>query len=331
MKPIAAALLLFTAMTAQANPVAIVIHGGAGRIDRDALTPERERLYHATLEQSLRAGHTILKRGGSALDAVEAAIVIMEDAPVFNAGKGAVFTAEGKNELDASIMDGRALQAGAVGGVTTVKNPIRAARAVMEKSPHVLFTNRGAEKFASDNGLEMVDPKYFFTERRWKQILKWRKQQEAKAKPQATAEPDRHADYFGTVGCVALDTAGNIAAGTSTGGMTGKRFGRIGDSPIIGAGTYADNRTAGISCTGHGEYFIRHAVAHDISARMAYKQESLAKAAADVVQTVLKQAGGSGGIIGLDAQGNVVMEFNTNAMTRGSIGPNGILKTAIFK
>ena len=331
MKPIAAALLLFTAMTAQANPVAIVIHGGAGRIDRDALTPERERLYHATLEQSLRAGHTILKRGGSALDAVEAAIVIMEDAPVFNAGKGAVFTAEGKNELDASIMDGRALQAGAVGGVTTVKNPIRAARAVMEKSPHVLFTNRGAEKFASDNGLEMVDPKYFFTERRWKQILKWRKQQEAKAKPQATAEPDRHADYFGTVGCVALDTAGNIAAGTSTGGMTGKRFGRIGDSPIIGAGTYADNRTAGISCTGHGEYFIRHAVAHDISARMAYKQESLAKAAADVVQTVLKQAGGSGGIIGLDAKGNIVMEFNPPAMTRGAIDQDGNLKTALFK
>ena len=331
MKTIAAALLFFTAMTAQAKPVAIVIHAGAGRIDRDSFTPEHERLYHATLEQSLRAGHAILKGGGSALDAVEAATVIMEDAPVFNAGKGAVFTAEGKNELDASIMDGRALQAGAVGGVTTVKNPIRASRAVMEKSPHVLFTNRGAEKFASDNGLEMVDPKYFFTERRWKQIQTWLKQQEAKAKPHAAAEPDRHADYFSTVGCVALDAKGNIAAGTSTGGMTGKRFGRIGDSPIIGAGTYADNRTAGISCTGHGEYFIRHAVAHDISARIAYKKESLAKAARDVVQTVLKQAGGSGGIIGLDAQGNVVMEFNTNAMTRGSIGPDGILKTAIFK
>jgi len=331
MKTIAVALLFFTAMTTQAKPVAIVIHAGAGRIDRDSLTPELERLYHATLEQSLRAGHAILKRGGSALDAVEAAIVVMEDAPVFNAGKGAVFTAEGKNELDASIMSGDSLQAGAVGGVTTVKNPIRAARAVMEKSPHVLFTNRGAEKFASDNGLEMVDPKYFFTERRWKQIQTWLKQQEAKAKPQAAAEPDRHADYFSTVGCVALDAKGNIAAGTSTGGMTGKRFGRIGDSPIIGAGTYADNRTAGISCTGHGEYFIRHAVAHDISARIAYKKESLAKAARDVVQTVLKQAGGSGGIIGLDAQGNVVMEFNTNAMTRGSIGPDGILKTAIFK
>ena len=331
MKTIAVALLFFTAMTTQAKPVAIVIHAGAGRIDRDSFTPERERLYYATLEQSLRAGHAILKGGGSALDAVEAAIVIMEDAPVFNAGKGAVFTAEGKNELDASIMDGRALQAGAVGGVTTVKNPIRAARAVMEKSPHVLFTNRGAEKFASDNGLEMVDPKYFFTERRWKQIQTWLKQQEAKAKPRAAAEPDRHADYFSTVGCVALDAKGNIAAGTSTGGMTGKRFGRIGDSPIIGAGTYADNRTAGISCTGHGEYFIRHAVAHDISARIAYKKESLAKAARDVVQTVLKQAGGSGGIIGLDAQGNIVMEFNTPSMTRGSIGPDGILKTAIFK
>ena len=178
MKTIAVALLFFTAMTTQAKPVAIVIHAGAGRIDRDSFTPERERLYHATLEQSLRAGHAILKGGGSALDAVEAAIVIMEDAPVFNAGKGAVFTADGKNERDASIMGGRALQAGAVGSVTTVKNPIRAARAVMEKSPHVLFTNRGAEKFASDNGLEMVDPKYFFTERRWKQIQTWLKQQE---------------------------------------------------------------------------------------------------------------------------------------------------------
>ncbi|HJN90664.1 MAG TPA: isoaspartyl peptidase/L-asparaginase [Verrucomicrobiota bacterium] len=331
MRAIAVALLSFIAMLSQAKPIAIVIHAGAGSLSRDSLTPERERLYHATLEQSLRTGHTILKRGGSALDAVEAAIVIMEDAPVFNAGKGAVFTAEGKNELDASIMDGRVLQAGAVGGVTTVKNPISAARAVMEKSPHVLFTNRGAEKFASDNGLEIVDPKYFFTERRWKQILEWRKQQKGKAKPQATAEPDRHTDYFGTVGCVALDAAGNIAAGTSTGGMTGKRFGRIGDSPIIGAGTYADNRTAGISCTGHGEYFIRHAVAYDISARMAYKQESLGKAAADVVQTVLKQAGGSGGIIGLDAKGNIVMEFNTPAMTRGAIDRDGNLETALFK
>jgi len=329
MKAIAATLLLLIAMTAQAKPIAIVIHGGAGKIDRDALTPERERLYHATLEQSLRAGHAILARGGSALDAVEAAIVVMEDAPVFNAGKGSVFTAEGKNELDASIMNGRALQAGAVGGVTTVKNPIRAARAVMEKSPHVLFTNKGAEKFAADHGLEIVDPKYFFTERRWKQIQKWRKQQEAK--PQAAAEPDRHADYFGTVGCVALDAQGNLAAGTSTGGMTGKRFGRIGDSPIIGAGTYADNRTAGISCTGHGEYFIRHAVAHDIPARIAYKQESLAKAARDVVQTVLKPAGGSGGIIGIDADGNVVMEFNTPAMSRGYIDRDGKTKTAIFK
>tara|TARA_B100000686_G_scaffold172717_1_gene179888 strand:+ start:118 stop:1107 length:990 start_codon:yes stop_codon:yes gene_type:complete len=329
MKSIADALLLLIAMTAQAKPIAIVIHGGAGKIDRDALTPERERLYHSTLEQSLRAGHAILARGGSALDAVEAAIVVMEDAPVFNAGKGSVFTAEGKNELDASIMDGRALQAGAVGGVTTVKNPIRAARAVMEKSPHVLFTNKGAEKFAADHGLDIVDPKYFFTERRWKQIQKWRKQQEPK--PQAAAEPDQHADYFGTVGCVALDAQGNLATGTSTGGMTGKRFGRIGDSPIIGAGTYADNRTAGISCTGHGEYFIRHAVAHDIPARMAYKQESLAKAARDVVQTVLKPAGGSGGIIGIDADGNVVMEFNTPAMSRGYIDRDGKTKTAIFK
>ena len=329
MKAITATLLMFVAMSAQSGPIAIVIHGGAGRIDRVTLSQERERLYHATLEQALRTGYDILRQGGSALDAVEEAIVVMEDAPVFNAGKGAVFTAEGKNELDASIMDGKNLQAGGVGGVASVKNPIRAARAVMEKSPHVLFTNRGAEKFAAENGIEIVDPKYFFTERRWNQIQKWRKEQEAK--PQANAERNQHADYFGTVGCVTLDTKGNLAAGTSTGGMTGKRFGRIGDSPIIGAGTYADNRTAGISCTGHGEYFIRHAVAHDISARMAYKNNSLAEAAHDVVHTVLKKAGGSGGIIGIDALGNVVMEFNTPAMSRGFIEGNGKIKTAIFK
>ena len=318
-------------MSLQANPVAIVVHGGAGRIERESLTPELERLYHETLERSLRAGHEILRGGGSALDAVEAAIVIMEDAPVFNAGKGSVFTAEGKNELDASIMNGSGLQAGAVGGVTTVKNPIRAARAVMENSKHVFFTNEGAEKFAAENGLELVKPDYFRTDRRWKQFLNWRKQEEARAKPQAATTPEQPEDYFGTVGCVALDAKGNIAVGTSTGGMTGKRFGRIGDSPIIGAGTYADNRTAGISCTGHGEYFIRHAVAHDISARIAYKKESLAKAADDVVKSVLKKAGGNGGVIAIDAEGNVVMEFNTPAMSRGYIDREGKLKTAIFK
>ena len=331
MKAYLIGVLLFFAMSVQANPIAIVIHGGAGRIERDSLTPELERLYHETLERSLRTGHDILRRGGSALDAVEAAIVVMEDAPVFNAGKGSVFTADGKNELDASIMDGRGLQAGAIGGVTTVKNPIRAARAVMEHSKHVLFTNEGAEKFAAENGLEVVEPGYFRTERRWNQFLNWKKAEEAKAKPRAATEPDHPEDYFGTVGCVALDAKGNLAAGTSTGGMTGKRFGRIGDSPIIGAGTYADNRTAGISCTGHGEFFIRHAVAHDISARIAYKKDSLASAADDVVQSVLKKAGGNGGIIGIDPEGNVVMEFNTPAMSRGYIDREGKIETAIFK
>jgi len=318
-------------MSLQANPVAIVVHGGAGRVERESLTPELERLYHETLKRSLQAGHDILRNGGSSLDAVEAAVVIMEDSSAFNAGKGSVFTAEGKNELDASIMDGSGLQAGAVGGVTTVKNPIRAARAVMEKSKHVFFTNKGAEKFAAENGLELVDPDYFRTERRWKQFLNWKKKEEDKAKPQAATKPEHPEDYFGTVGCVALDAMGNIAAGTSTGGMTGKRFGRIGDSPIIGAGTYADNRTAGISCTGHGEYFIRHAVAHDISARIAYKKESLSKAAHDVVQTLLKMEGGSGGIIGIDTEGNIVMEFNTPAMSRGYIDREGIIKTSIFR
>ena len=213
---------------------------------------------------------------GSALDAVEAAIVIMEDAPVFNAGKGAVFTAEGKNELDASIMDGRALQAGAVGGVTTVKNPIRASRAVMEKSPHVLFTNQVAPRNSpATTGSRWSIPNTSSPSAAGNRFKHGSSSRKPTAKPHAAAEPDRHADYFSTVGCVALDAKGNIAAGTSTGGMTGKRFGRIGDSPIIGAGTYADNRTAGISCTGHGEYFIRHAVAHDISARIAYKKGEL--------------------------------------------------------
>ena len=216
-----------------------------------------------------------------------------------------------------------------MGGVTIVKNPILAARAVMDRTPHVLLTNDGAEAFAKKAGLEIVDPKYFYTERRWKQMQKRVKEMEGR-EPQS-ALPDKHADYFGTVGCVALDAKGNLAAGTSTGGMTAKRFGRIGDSPIIGAGTYANNQTCGISCTGHGEFFIRYAVAHDISAKMDYQKKSLADAAREVIQVKLKKAGGGGGIIGIDAHGNVVMEFNTLGMSRGSIDKNGKLSTAIFK
>ncbi len=330
-KILPALLLMLTMISESANlahPIAIVIHGGAGRMDKAKLTPARQKEYHATLEASLRAGHAILKRGGSSLDAVQAAIIVMEDSPLFNAGKGAVFTGEGRNELDASLMDGRTLEAGAVGGVTTLKNPILAARAVMDHTPHVLLTNEGAEAFAKNMRLELVKPNYFHTDHRWRQLQEWKKK---KAKGKHTFLDGKHADYFGTVGCVALDTKGNIAAGTSTGGLTGKQFGRIGDSPIIGAGTYANNKTCGISCTGHGEYFIRYAVAHDISAHMEYKKSTLAQAARDIVQIKLKKAKGSGGIIGLDAKGNIVMEFNTPAMNRGSIDKNGKLTTGIFK
>ena len=322
------ATLLGLVMTAAAqSPITIVIHGGAGRIDRKTLPPEREKEYHAALTRSLKAGHAILKKGGTALEAVEAAIIVMEDSPLFNAGKGAVFTSAGRNEMDASIMDGRTLMAGAVGGVTVLKNPILAARAVMDKTPHVLLTNVGAEKFAKDVGLQIVKPDYFYTDRRWKQLQEWKAKQ--KNKKQSSLETIQ--EYLGTVGCVALDDKGNIAAGTSTGGLTGKQFGRLGDSPIIGAGTYANNKTCGISCTGHGEFFIRYAVAHDISAKMDYQKKPLAEAAREVVQVKLKKAKGRGGIIGLDARGNVVMEFNTLGMNRGSIDKSGKLTTAIFR
>lgn len=322
------ALLALAMITESASPVAIVIHGGAGRMDKAKFTPERQKEYHTTLEASLRAGHAILKKAGSSLDAVQAAIIVMEDSPLFNAGKGAVFTSEGRNELDASLMNGLTLEAGAVGGVTTLKNPILAARAVMDHTSHVLLTNEGAEAFAKNRGLKLVKPTYFHTDHRWRQLQEWKKK---KAEGKNTFLDGKHADYFGTVGCVALDAKGNIAAGTSTGGLTGKQFGRIGDSPIIGAGTYANNKTCGISCTGHGEYFIRYAVAHDISAHMEYKNSTLAQAARDIVQIKLKKAKGSGGIIGLDAKGNIVMEFNTPAMNRGSIDKNGKLTTGIFK
>jgi beta-aspartyl-peptidase (threonine type) len=328
-KTILAALLgLVMSAAAEPPPIAIVIHGGAGGPKKKTFTAEREKEYHATLAQSLRAGHAVLKKGGSALSAVEAAIVVMENSPLFNAGKGAVFTSAGRNELDASIMDGRTLKAGAVGGVTTLKNPILGARAVMDKTPHVLLTNIGAEVFAKDAGLQIVKPDYFRTDHRWQQLQEWKKKQ---AKKKQTRLDPSAIDYLGTVGCVALDAKGNLAAGTSTGGLTGKQFGRIGDSPIIGAGTYAKNTTCGISCTGHGEFFIRYAVAHDISAKMEYQKIPLAQAAREVVQVKLKNAKGRGGIIGLDAKGNIVMEFNTPAMNRGSIDKNGKLTTAIFK
>lgn len=296
---------------------AIVIHGGAGTILRENMSPEMEKAYRDALNEALDIGEKILQNGGNGLDAVEKTIIHLENSPLFNAGKGAVFTHEGKNELDASFMDGSNLNAGAVAGITNIKNPIRAARAVMEKSDHVMLSRKGAEDFAIEQGLETVDPSYFYTERRWKSL-----QRTLEKEKQSIGMILENPDYkFGTVGCVVLDKAGNLAAGTSTGGMTNKRYGRIGDSPIIGAGTYANNETCAISSTGHGEYFIRYAVAHDISTLMAYKGLSLKEAGDLVIREKLKEAGGTGGVVSVDKYGNVAMPFNTEGMYRGYAKP----------
>ena len=325
-------LLLASAMVAakdaKASPphAVLVIHGGAGTILRTQMTPELEKNYRDELQAALLAGYAVLKSGGSSIDAVEAAIVPMENSPLFNAGKGAVFTHDGKNELDAAIMEGGERKAGAVAAITIIKNPIRAARAVMDHSPHVMLVGRGAELFATEQGLEVVDPSYFWTERRWKALqeeLVKERQQHGELAP----NPDRK---FGTVGAVALDAAGNLAAGTSTGGTTNKRYGRVGDSPIIGAGTFADNRTCAVSATGHGEFFIRFNVAGDIAARMRYRHDSVEKAATDVIEE-LRQVGGDGGVIALDAKGHFTLPFNTEGMYRGWIGMDGVPHVAIYR
>ena len=306
----------------------LVIHGGAGTITRASMTPETEKAYRQAMEEALRAGHAVLARGGTSLDAVEATIHVMEDSPLFNAGKGAVFTHEGRNELDASIMDGKNKRAGAVAGVTIIRNPISAARAVMEKSPHVMMAGRGAELFATKMGLEIVDPSYFWTERRWK-ALQQELLQEQQQKPRSdlkTSEPKK----FGTVGAVALDQSGNLAAGTSTGGMTNKQYGRVGDSPIIGAGTYADNESCAVSASGNGEYFIRWTVAYDIAALMKYRGMSVADAANEVIYKKLPPDG-EGGVIALDRKGNFAMPFNSEGMYRGWIGPDGVPHVLIYK
>lgn len=312
---------------------AIVLHGGVGTILRAETSPEKEAAYTQALNEALSIGENILKNGGTSMDAVTATIKYLEDSPLFNAGKGAVFTAEGKNELDASIMDGQTQKAGAVGSVQTIKNPITLARAVMEKSPHVMLTGRGAEQFAAQNGIEIVDPKYFFTEMRWNTYLRAKAEDEQKQKEQKEIiEKTKNIDKkFGTVGCVCLDKNGNIAAGTSTGGMTYKKWNRIGDAPIIGAGTYADNNSCGVSCTGHGEYFIRYTVARDVCALMEYKGMSVEKAADYVINDKLKSKGGEGGLIALDAKGNVAMAFNQEGMYRAYAKSNGERKVAIFK
>ena len=318
----------------------IVIHGGAGVMSRDSLSPEREAAIRAALTEALQAGHSLLARGGTSVEAVTAAIRVLEDSPYFNAGKGAVFTHEGKNELDAAIMNGHTREAGAVAGLRHVKNPISLARAVMEHSPHVMMVGEGAEDFAWQQGLERVPESYFYTEERWQALQRALEAEKKQPPPPAPAPPQtpstrqgvgEEGDHkFGTVGAVALDQAGHLAAGTSTGGMTNKRFGRVGDSPIIGAGTYADERCA-VSGTGHGEYFIRYTVARDICARVELQDLPLLESANHVVMEVLVKAGGEGGVIAMDAQGHVATPFNSTGMYRGYMGPGGVPSGAIFK
>ena len=306
---------LFSCAEKAEQPYGLVIHGGAGTITRENMSTEKEAEYISKLTAALKTGYAILESGGSSIDAVEATIKVMEDSPLFNAGKGAVFTGAGTCELDASIMDGATLQAGAVAGVKTVKNPISAARKVMEETWHVLLAGEGADAFAKEQGLDIVDNSYFHTEHRFKSLIK------AKEK-----EIEKH----GTVGCVALDKKGNLAAGTSTGGLTNKRWGRVGDSPIIGAGTYASNETCAVSGTGQGEYFIRGSVAYDIAAQMDYEKKSVQTAAQAVIDK-LTERGGTGGVIVMDSKGNIAMSFNTEGMYRGFYLNDGELNVKIYK
>jgi beta-aspartyl-peptidase (threonine type) len=345
-------LLLFFFQTAFAqdysDKITLVIHGGAGTITRANMTPEKEKAYREVLNTALQKGYAVLKQGGTSEKAVETAIMVMEDSPLFNAGKGAVFTNEGKNEMDAAIMDGKTLKAGAIAGVTTIKNPIRGAIAVMEKSPHVLMAGKGADLFAKEQGLEIVDPSYFYTEARYKALQKAKEEEKVeldhtentkkdigkKPKTGFVKEEDlifTEGKKYGTVGCVALDKFGNLTAGTSTGGMTNKKYGRIGDAPIIGAGTYANNNTCAVSATGHGEFFIRSVVAYDISALMEYKGLSVKEAADEVVMKKLVERGGEGGLIALDRNGNIAMPFNSEGMYRGYVKADGKSEVMIYK
>jgi len=308
------------------TPIAIAIHGGAGTISRASMTEERETAIRAALEKAVRAGYQVLEQDGASIDAVTAAITLLEDAPEFNAGRGAVLTSAGRVEMDASIMTGHDLDAGAVAGVGGVRHPILAARAVLEYSPHVMLAGSGAEQFARGQSLEFMPEEWFIIDFRRRQLERIQAR-EAAVQP-AENSGDR---WFSTVGTVALDRNGNLAAGTSTGGMSNKQFGRVGDSPIIGAGTYADNRSCAVSATGHGEYFIRHAVAYSICARMLYGKQSLTESADSVVNDVLVEAGGTGGVIALDAQGNIAMPFNTSGMYRAAIDVDGNLTIEIYR
>lgn len=315
------------------NPrIGFMIHGGAGSMKKGSMSAAREKEYRDKLTEALLAGYKALQEGKTSVDAVEIAIRIMEDSPLFNAGKGAVFTSDGKNELDASIMNGKTLAAGGVAGLHHVKNPITLARAVMEKSPHVLMFGDGAEKFAKEWNVELVDEKYFWTQERWDGLQKIKQQEkDQKAKPPESKKvsefdngySEKAEKIFGTVGAVALDKEGNLAAGTSTGGMDNKRYGRVGDSPIIGAGTYANNNTCAVSGTGWGEYFIRLGVARDISALMEYRALTVQAAADAVIKQKLPKLGGDGGVIVMDKFGNMAVSFNTEGMFRAYIRNDG--------
>ncbi|KMQ72365.1 isoaspartyl peptidase/L-asparaginase family protein [Chryseobacterium koreense] len=331
-KVILAFLVLFTTFIYGQKKYVMVIHGGAGTITKENMTPEKEKAYREKLTEALKAGYAEIEKGKSSIEAVSAAIVVMEDSPLFNAGKGAVFTADGKNEMDASIMFGKDKSAGAVAGVHTIKNPIKAAIAVMQKSEHVMLAGTGAETFAKEQGLEIVDPKYFWTKDRWHGLQKAKqKELEKNKKTSQNTLPDSYSidQKFGTVGAIALDKEGNITAGTSTGGMTNKKFGRIGDSPIIGAGTYA-NSQVGISGTGWGEFFIRSTAARTVAAKMEYQNKDVKTAAQETIDEIGKM-GGDGGLIALDKDGNIAMPFNTAGMYRGAVTENGDIEIEIYR
>lgn len=305
--------------------IALAIHGGAGTIAPDLMTPAREKAYREALEQALRRGYAVLEGGGAALDAVESAVRVLEDSPHFNAGKGSVFNADGQHEMDASLMSGMDLRAGAVAGVQNVKNPISLARRVMEHSGHVLISGNGAFEFAHKQKVELEDDQYFFDQFRYDQ---WKETVGTDVYQLDHSDKEKK---FGTVGAVALDASGHLAAATSTGGMTNKKWQRVGDSPIIGAGTYANDETCAISCTGHGESFIRAVAAHDVHALMAYKGLTLEQAVRLVVHDKLPPLDGDGGMIGVDRNGNIVLDFNCSGMYRGYAGADGVFHTAIFR
>ncbi|RMA66116.1 isoaspartyl peptidase/L-asparaginase family protein [Ulvibacter antarcticus] len=311
----------------------IVIHGGAGTILKENMSDSLENAYKVKLTEAINVGYSILKNGGTSMEAVVSTINVMEDSPLFNAGKGSVFTHDETNEMDASVMNGADLNAGAVAGVTRIKNPISLALVVMNDSPHVMLSGKGAEIFAQEKGFLLVDPEYFYTENRFQSLQKIKNREKQKAKKLGSVFEDPYIknSKFGTVGYAALDKNGNLAAGTSTGGMTNKRWNRIGDAPIIGAGTYANNATCAVSSTGWGEYFIRAMVAHDISAMMEYKGVSLNEAAKEVIQKKVPALGGDGGIVAIDKDGNVAMEFNTAGMYRAHMNSEGELTLGIYK